>query len=259
MRLNQKGLTVTELLVALVAMSALLVVLIGFLVNYWQYSMYQQADLNSLVERLNTSDYLRENIGSSSGLITQNSIDDTYVGYVDPDDVTNNHWYPMHAIPGTITTGQNGAATPVMYYKRYSVTPNNDLIYNGTSPYEDEFMIYLDETKKELRVRTLVNPNTTATNRLKTTCPPASATPTCPKDTVLISGVASVDKRFFSRSGNLIDWTSIYDPDINEYVGPDNANVEVVELKINVESKAIFQKTETTKNTTTIRVALRNT
>ncbi len=51
---NNRGLTVPELLVALVTMTLLTVTIVAFLVNYWRFSMYQQADLDSLVERLNT-------------------------------------------------------------------------------------------------------------------------------------------------------------------------------------------------------------
>jgi type II secretory pathway pseudopilin PulG len=256
---NQKGLTVPELLVALVTMTALTVTIVAFLVNYWRFSMYQQADLDSLVERLNTSDYLRENLSAASGLITQNSIADNHTGLADPSDGTGNYWIPIHAIPSTVTTGQDGASTPVAYYKKFSTRQNNTIIYNGTQPYEDEFILYIDQGSQELRERVLVNPNTTAENRLLTSCPIAQASPTCPKDKVLISGVSSIDKRFFSRSGNLIDWTSIYDTDLGQFIGPDNPTVEVLELKINVSKKATFQKSETTKNTTTIRVALRNT
>lgn len=256
---NQKGLTLVEVLVALTTMSVLIVVLVAFLVNYWSFSMYQQADLDSMVERLNASDYVRENIGSSTGLITQNSIVDANVGYQDPLYGSGTYWFPIHAVPSVIAKDQNGAISPVIYYKRLSTNPSNQLLYNGSQPYEDEFIMYIDSASRELRVRTLVNPNTTATNKLKTTCPPQSASAACPKDTTLISGVQSVEKRFFSRSGNTIDWTSVYDPLINEFIGPDNAAVEVVELKVNVSKRATFQKSDTTNNATIIRVALRNT
>lgn len=259
MNRNQKGLTVPELLVALVTMTALTVTIVAFMVNYWRFSMYQQADLDSLVERLNTSDYLRENLGSSTGLITQNGIADSHVGLADPADATGTFWNPVHAIPGVINNGQDGPITPLLYYKRFSTTQNNALILNGSQPYEDEFVLYLDEPTDELRIRTLANPSTTASNRVTTSCPPVSANASCPKDTTLMTGVESVEKRFFSRSGNLIDWTSIYDTVLGQFIGPDNGVVEVVELKINVSKKATFQKSETTKNTTTIRVALRNT
>lgn len=256
---NNRGLSLVEVLIALVAMSALVVTLILFLTNYWRFSMYQQADLDSLTQRLNTGDYLRENISTSNGLITQNSIADSNVSNVDPGDMTGLFWLKVHAVPQTIAMPATGQTAPVIYYKQFSTAQDKSLIYNGSLPYEDEYILYLDGASKELRVRSLVNPNTTATNHRQTSCPPALATSTCPKDITLISGVASIEKRFFSRSGNLIDWTSIYDSDIGDYIGPDNPAVEVMELTINVASKATFQKSNTTQNSTVIRIALRNT
>lgn len=256
---SQRGLTVVELMIVIITMSLLMVTIIAFLMNFWRFSIYQQADLDSLVQRLNTSDYLRESLGTSSGLVTQNSIPDTYPGLVDPADVTGTYWAPVHAVPGTVSTGQLGVATPLMYYTRFSSNQSGDFIYNGTQPHEDEYILYLDEASKSLRVRIIIDPATSATNRLSTTCPPANVTSTCKADVLLISDVDSVDKRFFSRSGNAIDWTSIYDSDLGTYIGPDNSVVEVVELKINVNKRAVFQTVNNTLNTTIIRVALRNT
>jgi hypothetical protein len=255
---NQHGLTMIEVLIAVTTTSLLVVTFSAFLMNYWQYSIYQQADLDSLVQRLNTSDYFRENLGTSTGLITQNSHPDINVGFKDPIDSTDSYWNPLHAVPGVINNGQDGDITPVLYYTRLATDSLNNVLFNGAVPYEDEHIVYLDNQDKSLKVRTVIDPVTLGTNKKITSCPKTIASPACPEDTVLINGVSSVDRRFFSRSGNLIDWTSVYDADINQFVGPDNGVVEVVELKINVASKAIFQKSDTTQNSTIIRVALRN-
>lgn len=255
---NQKGFTVTELLIVTVATTLVTISLVSFMFNFWRYSYYSQANQNSFTERLNTSDYLREKLSAASGLITQNGIADNNVGQADPLDATGNYWNPIHSVPGNIDTSPAGDINPIIYFKSYSVAADKNLIMNGIIPYEDEFILYLTD-EGELKVRTLVNPNTLATNRLKTTCPPATADASCPEDTILINDVESVDRRYFSRSGNLIDWSSVYDSDISQYIGPDNGAVEVIELKVNVKAKAAFQKTETLQNSTIIRVALRNT
>jgi type II secretory pathway pseudopilin PulG len=258
MTFNQKGFTVIELLIVTVATTLLTITLVAFMFNFWRFSYYSQANQNSFVERLNTSDYLRERLSASSGLITQNGIPDSNVGFADPVDASGNYWVPVHAIPGNINTTTAGDINPIIYFKSFSAAADGSLIMNGLIPFEDEYVVYLTDSK-ELKVRVLANPNTLATNRLKTTCPPATANAACPEDTVLINDVESVDRRYFSRSGNLIDWTSVYDSDIAQYIGPDNGAVEVVELKINVSAKAAFQKSETLQNSTIVRVALRNT
>lgn len=256
---KQSGFSLPEIFIVIVTTSMLVVLFSAFIVNFWSYSMYQQADLDSLVERLNTSDYLRENLGSSNGLITQNSIPDANVHIVDPQDITGFYWAPLHAVPNTTSIGNNNEILPILYYSKLSTSNDNNVIKNGNINMSDEYVLYLDSATKQLKVRTIINPATSSTNKRKTTCPNNVANNDCPKDTVLISDVQSIEKRFFSRSGNLLDWTSIYDPDINAYIGPDNETVEVIELTINVSKKAIFQKSETTKNSTIIRVALRNT
>lgn len=259
MRKDQSGFTVIELLIVTVATTLITISLVAFMFNFWRYSYYSQANLNTLVERLNTGDYLRERLSASSGLITQNGIPDANPGLVDPIDGSGNYWSPVHAIPTAVLSGQDGNISPVIYFKGYSTATDKTLIMNGPIPYEDEYVVYLDADDSQVKVRTLVNPNTTATNRLKTTCPPETTTPACPEDVVLISDVESVERRYFSRSGNLIDWTSIYDSDIGEYIGPDNGAVEVVELTVKVAKKASFQNSNTIQNETIIRVAMRNT
>lgn len=258
MSVNQKGFTVTELLIVVVVTAFVTVALIAFMFNFWQYSYYSQANFVNFSERLNVNDFLRERLSASSGLITQNGIPDANVGLGDPSDGTGTYWNPVHAVPTTITAGQDSnVINPIIYYKGYSTASDKTIIMNGVIPYEDEFILYLDEDGN-LRVRTLVNPSTIGTNRLTTSCPVATAGPSCPEDNLLISDVESVERRYFSRSGNLIDWESIWDSDINQFIGPDNGAVEVVELTINVKKKATFQQSETIQNSTIIRVALRN-
>jgi hypothetical protein len=129
---------------------------------------------------------------------------------------------------------------------------------NGAQPYEDEYVLYMDGSTKKLLLRSLANSNAPG-NRLVTSCPPALATSTCPADKVIAENLASIDTRYFSRTGNLIDWTSVYDINTSTYIGPDFTSVDVIELKLNITKKAIFQQTNSTINSTTIRVALRNT
>jgi type II secretory pathway pseudopilin PulG len=254
---HQSGYTLVELVITLF-MTSLVVTLVMFLTfNFWRFSATSQADQDTLTERLNAGDFLREYLGSASGLITQNSIIDVNAGKPDTAGAGTNYWEPLHAVPGQINTGSGGTITPVMYFKKYSQDGNKQLIYNGLNPYEDEYILYLDTKNNALRLRTLAHPLAT-NNREKTSCPDTLASGSCPADRTLITGVQSMNKRFFSRSGTLINWTDLFDPDINSYAGPDNPTVEVVELTINVAVKPVFQKSNTTSSSTVIRVAIRN-
>lgn len=256
-RIDQSGITITELLIVTIMTGFLVTLIATFTIGYWRFGLLEQADLDTLDTRLNAGDILRESIGTSSGLITQNSIADTHASPADLNDLSGTHWQLIHAVPGTISVGANGTQTPVAYYRRPSQNASGAYIMNGTQPYEDEFVLYLNGTTKSLMMRTLANPNASG-DKLLTSCPPSVATPSCPADRTIASGLISVAARYFSRTGNLIDYTSITDPNTGSYMGPDFTAVEVVEFTLNISVKPNLQQTNATTNSTVIRVALRN-
>lgn len=253
---DEKGFTIPELLSVLIVTGIFVGLIMTFAFQYWRYGSLLEADMDTLVTRLNASDTLRDQLSASSGLIIQNSIPDDYPLNPDPADATGKYWEPIHAIPQTITVGGTGT-TPLLYYTRFSFDSSNQIIMNGLQPYEDEFVLYLHNPTKELRLRRIINP-AASSNRLQTTCPPESATSTCPADKTIASDLTAATTRYFSRTGNTIDHTSVYDSDTNSYIGPDYPVVEVVEIKLNLAQKPFLQKSDATQNSTIIRVALRN-
>jgi hypothetical protein len=128
---------------------------------------------------------------------------------------------------------------------------------NGLQPYEDEYVLYLDGATKSLMSRVLANPNV-VNNKLHTSCPANLATPSCPADTTVASDISSINMRYFSKTGNVIDYTSSYDTSTNTYTGPDFPVVEVVEFTLSLSKKPLFQTSNATSNTTIIRVAIRS-
>jgi len=108
-----------------------------------------------------------------------------------------------------------------------------------------------------LMLRTIANSSATG-NKLRTSCPPAQATSGCPADSTVATDVSSVTTRYFSRSGNLLNWTSITDPLTGAYIGPDFPSVEVLELTLNLQRKSVLHSGTATSNQTIIRVAFRN-
>jgi len=257
MKHPEDGFTLPELLVTIILSAFFSMLILFFTFNYWRSGYLLEADLDTLTTRLNAADILREEIGTSTGLIIQNGLPDVNSDVPDPANGSNQYWYPMHAIPGNKPVGAVGTKTPLFYFKRFSINASGQYIMNGTQPYEDEYILYMDGSTNSLKQRTLVNP-AAAGNKLKTSCPPNLASPSCPADKTIAEDLASIEMRYFSRNGNLIDYTSIYDPDINSYAGPDFTAVEVVELTLNLTKKPTFQKTNAISNTTIIRIALRN-
>src|SRR6185437_3711802 len=121
----------------------------------------------------------------------------------------------------------------------------------------DEFILYMDGGTQELLLRSLANP-AAANNRLKTSCPPSLATASCPADRLIAGDLTSIDTRYFSRSGNPIDYTSIIDPTTGDYIGPDFPAVDVAELTLHLKRTNLVNNGATTIDETIVRVALRN-
>ena len=256
MKSQDGGFTISELIIAIFLSGLILGLIMTFTFSYWSYGAAAEADLDSYVERLNTADILRDYFGASSGLISQNGISDAHPASIDTSINPQNYWTLIHAIPGTFLTPTSGAQ-PLLYFRRPSLTTANAYIMNGSIPYEDEFMIYIDGPSKQLRMRTLTNPSA-AGNRQTTSCTGIYVSASCPADRTLIKNVSSVATRYFSKSGTTINYTSSTDVLTGLYNGPDFPSVEVVELTIKITYKPVFSK-QTTSNETIIRIALRNT
>lgn len=257
-RSNEQGFTLSELIIVIVLTTLFSILLLNFTFDLWHTGYLQQADLDTLTTRLNAGDILREQIGSSSGLIIQNSLADTHTLVPDPAIASGNYWLPIHAIPGNKPIGGPGTYTPLIYYSRFSQNSSGSFIMNGAQPYQDEYVLYFNGTNKSLMLRSIANTSAPG-NRLQTSCPPTQATSSCPADKIVASDLASIDLRYFSRTGNVIDYTSIIDPLTGNYAGPDFPVVEVAEFTFHITKRPVLQSTNVTQNTTIIRIALRNT
>ncbi len=260
---RQDGFTIPELLIMMVVTSILTVLVISFTISYWGGAAQLQSDSTTLVSRLNAGDALRDSLNVASGLISQNSISDANTGKLDPIAGTG-YWLMLHAVPGTVTMPSGSTISPIFYYQAPSADRSRNFILNGTQSYLDEFVLYLDGSTKSLKLRTLVNPSASA-DRLQTSCPPVQVTATCPADRVLAENVSSVDTRYFSRSGNIINYTSQVQLDSfgnpvvpTVYIGPDFPSVEVIELTVHLYQKSTVGGNASTANETIVRVALRN-
>jgi hypothetical protein len=254
---NEAGFTIVELLSVMIVTLMFSGLIIYFTFNYWRISATLSNDLETFVTRLNAGDRLRDALNESSGLIIQNSISDTHAGDPDPAIASGYYWKPLHAVPGDTVVGISGTMKPVLYFKSPSRNTSQNIVLNGILPYEDEQVLYLDGTTKQLRMRILAN-GSAPSNRKVTTCPQTAVTTSCPIDRLIGENIAKVGMRYFSRSGNLMDYTSIVDPSTGQYIGPDFPAVEVVELTLYTYRKSTLKGGADTTSQTVIRIALRN-
>jgi Tfp pilus assembly protein PilW len=252
---NEAGLTIVEMLIAMIVGSLMTLVVTAFALNYWTSATVLQSDQGTLVSRLNAGDYLRGIIDSAAGLINQNDLPDANT--LAPDPNNGNYWITIHAVPATYNIGSSGVITPLIYVERPSVDTSNNIVLNGSIPYHDDVIIYMNGTTKQLLSRIIANTSAT-NNKSRTTCPASKATTACPADAIIADNVTSVTMSYFSKSGNTINYQSIVDPNTGNYIGPDFPSVEVVQLNLQLYKSAQLHNGANTSNQTIIRVALRN-
>lgn len=267
---REHGFTMVEMLIVVVMTSVISLVIFGIGFQYLKQAAALNAQTNFYGDRLNIADYLRQNVGYSTGLINQNSISDPNSLVPDPNNGSNNYWKNLHAIPGIY--GNPTSTTPIIYFSKDAQKQDGTTIMNGASAYQNEFILYHHGPSQELRVRALASPDA-LDNVIRTTCTISSAG--CAQDKVLLTGVQSVDMLYFSRAGENIDFRSSCDPDVYYCAGSDPAQceqsspytgcngldfaqVEVVQLKLKVKKSIESDANYSIYNSTVIRIALRN-
>jgi len=249
----RSGFTLVELLVAMLIASFMTILILGFTLDFWGSMGVLSNQSETLVERENAGDRLRTLLNVTSKLINQNSVADSYPLVA----ADSSHWQLIHAVPESIPMPASGTYAPVFYFDAPSVNASKSFIMNGSSPYYDEFVLYLNGTTKQLMLRKLANPNASG-DSIVTSCPAANASSTCPADAAISGDLTSVDVNYYSRSGNIINYQSSTDPTTGEYNGPDFPNVEVVQLTLHYSRRAIINGSATSISQTVVRVAPRN-
>lgn len=267
---RNNGFTLVEMIIVIVMTTVLSMIIFAIGYQYLKQAASLSARTNFYHDRLNVADYLRQNVGMSTGLLNQNSISDPNRLVPDAADATNTRWKLIHAIPSAL--GSAATITPIVYYSQDALRRDGTPIMNGANPYQNEFIMYHDGPTSELRIRALAHPGA-VDNITQTTC--TTATPTCPKDKVLLTGVQTVEMRYFSRSGEDIDFRDSCDPDvyycagttppaceqIDPYTGCnglDFSQVEVAQFKLKVRKTIESDVSRSIYNSTIIRIALRN-
>lgn len=218
MRKDQRGFTLIELLVVMIIMSILSLTLANFVITWLQSSSMSQLRANLLTN----AEYALDTVGDDIRLS----------GAAD----ANNRWPDANG-PGGNQFGWTSSDS-VLVLAKAATDKNNNIIFSDTAKYisqKDNEIYYV--SGGTLYRRTLES--TDANDAAVTTCPPASATSSCPADKTVATGVTSFA-------------VSYYDADQN-VVSADDARS--VQLSITLASKL---NTQTITATYTTRMVFRN-
>ena len=176
-KLNIKGFTIVELNITLILLvivnASFLAIFINFLITSSRTNTITQltSDSQSLLR------ILTEELRYGSGVRQTNAIND----------------------PNAPAGGWNTSNTNFVIITTTLAQDSNDNFIidpNTGRPYNNEFVYYRQDN--ELYKRTLVDPNATG-NKLRTSCPEALATASCPADRKLVENLNSISFTFYDQ------------------------------------------------------------
>jgi type II secretory pathway pseudopilin PulG len=220
MRTHKKtsGFTITELVLSITIAGILATVLFTATFYYYVNAAQSETATNLALESQNILTQLTEDIRLADSIASTNAISD-----------------PHGPGGGWITSDPSN----IIIIESPAIDSSRNIIYdNGTGyPYRNEYIYFQSGTTMYKRVLA----NTSASgNTAKTTCPAASASPTCPPDRLFSSNVSNLSFTFYDSS----DATTA-----------NAGQARSVVLNVNMSKKA-FSKNIALNNST--RVTLRN-
>lgn len=217
-KLNQKGLTLIELIVVMLVMSILAIMMANFIANWLQSETNTQKRADLLTNAQNALDTITEDIRMS--------------GSVD----ANNRWPDANGPSGNQFGWASGSQTLIL--AKTAVTSGNTVIFSDPSNYitqKDNAIYYLSGTTLYRRILE----STDASDAATTTCPPSAATSSCPADKTIATGVKTFTVTYYDADNNVVT----------------PANARSVQLAITLTTK---QNTQTISASYSTRMVFRN-
>lgn len=179
LQLNQKGFTLPELIVTMTLMMILSLTLANFVVNWFGTASLAQARADLLTNAENALDTITNDIRLSG------SADDT------------NRWPDANG-PGGQQFGWH-SGTQVLVLAKAAVDTSNNIIFSDPAQYitqKDNVVYYLSNGTLYKRTIAADDANSAAV----TTCPPASATQSCPADKTIATGVKGFTITYYDEN-----------------------------------------------------------
>lgn len=167
---NQAGFTLVELVVAISVMAIVGVTFIGMVANYFVVITRNNELADMTIQSQNLLRSTVENVRLGDGILLSNQISDPNApngGW----NTSNSNFVIVLQVPALTTANQ------------YITNPSTG------SPYMNELVYYKSGTT--LLERKLANPSASG-DSFETTCPPASASASCPADPTLATYVSSM-------------------------------------------------------------------
>ena len=167
---NQKGFTLVEINLSITILAIIMVSVLTVFTNYFALLTRNSVDISMSVDAQGLLRTVTEELRYGAGVRQTNTISDANAP-VGGWNTNNTSFVIITAVPAIDSSEQ------------YIIDPFTN------EPYLNELVYY--KNGKTMYKRTLANP-TAVGNKLKTSCPPASATSSCPADIKLAENVQSM-------------------------------------------------------------------
>ncbi len=213
-RLSEAGYTLVETVLAVSVAAIMIGVLFSITFSYYTNAVQSQAAASMALESQTILSQMVEDLRLADGTALNNEITDPNA-------------------PGGVWTTSD--ANNVLVIRYPAVTADRDIIYQPDTgfPYQNEFVYFINGTSMHKRI--LKNTGAVG-NAAETSCPAASATPTCRADPLFSTDVSDLTFTLY---------------DINNNVTTDPAQARSVKLTVSL-SKVVFGKTISMSNTTQV-------
>lgn len=182
-RSSQNGFTLVEMLVTLILISILSLTIANFIADWLQTANLSQVRATLLSNAQDAIDNVSEDIRLSGSA-----------------DATN-RWPDANGPGGNQFGWASNSSTLVL--GRIATTSGNDVIYTDLAKYisqKDNVVYYVSNKKLYQRIIAADDPNTSAT----TTCPPASATASCPADRKIAQDVTNFTVTYYDANDAVV-------------------------------------------------------
>jgi len=189
--LNQAGLTIIELSIALTITAALMAIIVGFSVDKLQQGSMESMKQDLLSNAETGLNRMATDVRVATSADDNNRWEDTYAPGA-PSDLLS--WQSNSATLVLATAAEDGSGNIIFDDPHDYVSAKNNVIY------------YLKDGSLWRRVLAASNDG----NKAVTTCPPSAATPSCPADSDVLDNVSSFAVQYYDGADQQVSPTDAH-------------------------------------------------
>jgi type II secretory pathway component PulJ len=179
-RLNQAGVTLVELMVTCSIVAIVSIIMMNFMANWLQQNAQTRGRVELLASAQNALDQIGDDIRLSASADQNNRWRDTYAP----------------SAPTDLQSWQSNASTLILASAVEDTSGN--IVFSDAASYTSQKNNFIYFVKSGTLYRRTLAATGVTNNKLKTTCPAANATTSCPADKVLATNITTFSVKYYN-------------------------------------------------------------